>query len=132
MPEPPTLDELRAAAVADCRRSMEAKARLGVTLDGAMGVAGHLVDAMEAGRSLIATMREVEAHASRQAATDAIRAYESARHRCRLRLVAVAIAEGASDADLCKLWKMSPEMVRRARRELARLDEQEAASAPAE
>ena len=105
---------------------MEANAELATVMEGAMQVAAELVDAMERGEPLIGTMRTRQAADARLAATTAIRAYESARHRSRLRLIAVAIAEGATDADLCELWKMSSEMVRRAKREIAELDAAEA------
>jgi hypothetical protein len=119
--EPVDLDQLRAAAVADAKRSMAANAELTTVMEGTMRVAAELVDAMERGEPLIGTMRSHEAADARIAATTAIRTYESARHRSRLRLIAVAIAEGATDADLCDLWKMSSEMVRRAKREIAEL-----------
>jgi len=116
------LDRLRAVAAADARRSMAANAELATVMEGTMEVAAELVDAMERGESLIGTMRALQAADARIAATTTIRAYESARHRSRLRLIAVAIAEGATDADLCDLWKMSSEMVRRAKREIAELE----------
>jgi len=94
-----------------------------------MQVAAELADAMERGETLIDVMRERQAADARLAATTAIRTFESARHRSRLRLVAVAIAEGATDAELCDLWKMSSEMVRRAKREIAELDADEASGA---
>ena len=118
----PDLDRLRADAVADARRSIEAFAGLTTVMEGAMRVVAELVDAMERGETLIHIMREREAGDARVAATTAIRTYESARHRSRLRLIAVAIAEGATDADLRDMWKVSSEMVRRAKREIAELD----------
>lgn len=124
--ESPDLDRLRAAAVADARRSMEANTELATVMEETMRVAAELVDAMERGESLIGTMRARKAADARLAATGAIRTYETARHRSRLRLIAVAITEGATDADLCELWKMSSEMVRRAKREIAELDSVEA------
>jgi len=105
---------------------MEADAELAVVMEGVMRVAAELVDAMERGEPLIATMRARRAADARLAATTAIRTYESTRHRSRLRLIAVAMAEGATDGELCELWKMSSEMVRRAKREIAGLDAVEA------
>ena len=129
-PGDPDLDRLRATAVADSKRSMEANAELATVMEGTMQVAAELVDAMARGDTLIGTMRAHRAADSRLAATTAIRNYESARHRARLRLIAVAIAEGATDADLCELWNMSSEMVRRSKREIAELEASEVSGAP--
>ena len=104
---------------------MRANAELASVMEGAMLVAAELVEAMERGESLIEAMRTRQAADSRLAATTAIRAYESARHRSRLRLIEVAIAEGATDAELCELWKMSSEMVRRSKREIVDLEASE-------
>ena len=123
--ESPDLDRLRSAAVADARRSMRANAELASVMEGTMLVAAELVEAMERGEPLIEAMRTCKAADSRLAATTAIRAYESARHRSRLRLIEVAIAEGATDAELCELWKMSSEMVRRSKREISDLEASE-------
>jgi hypothetical protein len=123
--EPPDLERLRDAAVTDARRSIAAHGELSTVMEGTMQVASELVAAMEQGRPLIDTMRARRAADARLAATTAIRSYESARHRARIRLVAVALAEGATDAELCELWNMSYEMVRRAKREIAELQASE-------
>jgi hypothetical protein len=102
---------------------MAANAALMTVMERTMEVAAELVTAMERGESLTEAMRARRASAFRVAATDAIRAFESSRHRARLRLIAVAAAEGATDADLCDLWSMSSEMVRRAKRELVDLEQ---------
>jgi hypothetical protein len=59
----------------------------------------------------------------RPAQSTAIRLFENARHRLRLHLVRVAIAEGATDAEICELWSFSNEMVRRIKKEIAELEE---------
>ena len=71
-------------------------------------------------------MRARRADDARRATTTAIRTQESAHHRSRLRLIAVAIAEAATDAERCELWKMSTETERRAKWEIAGLDAVEA------
>jgi hypothetical protein len=59
----------------------------------------------------------------RPALSTAIRLFENARHRLRLHLVRVAIAEGASDREICELWSFSYEMVRRIKKEIAQFEE---------
>ena len=73
------------------------------------------------GGSLLKTLGDVKSHEIRPVLTAAIRAFERSRHRFRLRLIAVAMAEGATDQDLRHLWSISHEMVRRAKRELTAL-----------
>ena len=58
----------------------------------------------------------------RPALSTAIRLYENARHRLRLHLVRLAIAEGATDSEICELWNFSYEMVRRIKKEITKLE----------
>ena len=115
-------ERLRRAAVRDARAAMAASRDLSEAMDAAMRVAGDLVDALEGGESLIATMRKHRAWEARMSATEAIHHYEVARRTSRARLVAVVLAEGASDGDVQALWEVSPEMVRRIKRQIASMD----------
>ncbi len=88
----------------------------------------EVVDAIASGQSFTDTMRVNHSSEVRPALSTAIRLYENARHRLRLHLVRVAIAEGASDSEICELWSFSYEMVRRIKKEIAKF---EAAGVPA-
>ncbi len=118
----PDGDRLRRAAVRDARAAMAACRDLSEAMDAAMQVAGDLVDGLEDGEPLIAAMRQHRAWEARMSATEAIHRYEVARRTSRARLVAVVLAEGASDADVQELWNVSPEMVRRIKRQIASMD----------
>ena len=101
--------------------TMEAAAALTDVMEATGRAVGELRAAMSSDRSLIEAMRVQDAASKRIELTDAIRRFESARHRARMRMIAVAYAEGATDADICDLWQMSSEMVRRAKKEIAGL-----------
>ncbi len=113
------LDGLRRAAVRDARAAMAACHALSEAMDIAMRVAGELVEGLEHGECLVTAMRRRRAWETRMSATEAIHRYEVARRTSRARLVAVALAEGASDAEIQELWNVSAEIVRRIKRQIA-------------
>jgi hypothetical protein len=82
-----------------------------------------MMQTMGEGTSLLDTLHANHPDEIRPLLTSAIRNFERARHRARLRLIAVAIAEGASDQDVRHPWSVSHEMVRRAKRELTEIDD---------
>lgn len=116
------LEGLRRAAIRDARAAMDACHDLSESMDAAMQVAGELLDGLEDGKPLIDAMRRHRAWEARVSATEAIRRYEVARRTSRARLVAVVLAEGASDGEVQELWHVSPEMVRRIKRQIASMD----------
>ena len=81
-----------------------------------------VLDAITAGRPFVDTMRVNGSSDVRPALSTAIRLYENARHRLRLHLVRLAIAEGATDSEICELWNFSYEMVRRIKKEITKLE----------
>ena len=113
------VEVLRRLAVRDARAAMAACRDLSEAMDAAMQVAGELVDDLEDGEALGAAMRKHRAWEARVSATEAIHHYEVARRTSRARLVAVVLAEGATDSEVQELWNVSPEMVRRIKRQIA-------------
>jgi hypothetical protein len=83
----------------------------------------EVLEAISSGRPLVEAMHANRSFEVRPAQSTAIRLFENARHRLRLHLVRVAIAEGATDAEICELWSFSNEMVRRIKKEIAELEE---------
>jgi hypothetical protein len=82
-----------------------------------------VVEAITSGRSFTEAMRVNHSSEVRPALSTAIRLYENARHRLRLHLVRAAIAEGATDGEICELWSFSHEMVRRIKKEIRKFED---------
>ncbi len=115
------IDSLRQAAVTDCRALLAAEAELTAQLQHHANVTEVMMRTMADGDSLVETLRSNDSAQIRPALSNSVRAFERARHRARVRLIAVAMAEGATDQDIRELWNISREIVTRAKRELAAL-----------
>ena len=83
----------------------------------------EVLDAIASGQPFTDAMRVNRSSEVRPALSTAIRLYENARHRLRLHLVRVAIAEGATDGEICELWSFSYEMVRRIKKEITKFED---------
>jgi CRP-like cAMP-binding protein len=115
------IDSLRQAAVSDCHALLAAETELTAQLQHHAKVTEAMMRTMEHGDSLVDTLRSNDSAQIRPALSNSVRAFERARHRARVRLIAVAMAEGATDQDIRELWNISREIVTRAKRELAAL-----------
>jgi hypothetical protein len=122
---PEDFERLRQNAVIAMRANVAALVALRTGLSAQADVSSSLISTLESGHPVPAKLVQVKSHEIRPALTAAIRAFERTRHRARLRLIAVTIAEGANDQDVRELWSISQEMVRRAKREIAELDDVE-------
>ena len=131
MPTPdectPAADLLDAVSAAAEEHTSAARA-LVEELDRNSHVTRDVLDAIASGRPITDSMRDNHSHEVRPALYTAIRLFENARHRLRLHLVRVAMAEGATDSEICELWNFSNEMVRRIKKEILTF---EAAGVPA-
>jgi|GEM_PF-1927504 CRP-like cAMP-binding protein len=116
-----TISALRRAAATDCQALLVAEADLTAQLQQHAEVTESMIRTMEDGGSLLDTLRANDSQRLRPALSNSVRAFERARHRARVRLIAVAMAEGATDQDVRELWNISREIVTRAKRELALL-----------
>ncbi len=125
------LEHLRNEAAVALARNRIALRDLQAELTHHDGVSATMIDTLESGESLLDTFVAVKSSEIRPALTGAIRVFERTRHRARIRLTAVAYAEGASDEDIRQIWNMSREMVRRAKREIVEIgDEAEVPLSP--
>jgi len=122
-PDDGDLARLRHNAAADLRANVAALDALQQQLTHHAGVSRTMIGTLSDGGSLLDTLEAVDSHEIRPELTAAIRSFERSRHRARLRLMAVAMAEGADDQDVRHLWNISHEMVRRAKRELGDLED---------
>ncbi len=120
-PDPCELDRLRRQAAVALARNVVALQDLQAELARHADVSETMIGTLSDSDSLLDTFEAVKSHEVRPALTNAIRNFERTRHRARIRLTAVAFAEGASDEDVRKIWSISREMIRRAKRELAEL-----------
>ena len=118
------LEHLRNEAAVALARNRIALRDLQAELTHHDGVSATMIDTLESGESLLDTFVAVKSSEIRPALTGAIRVFERTRHRARIRLTAVAYAEGASDEDIRQIWNMSREMVRRAKREIVEIGDE--------
>jgi hypothetical protein len=117
------LAHLRRDAAVDLRSDVDALHALEEELTRHGAVSETMIRTLTSAGSLVETLETVDSNGIRPALTAAIRKFERSRHRARLQLIAVAMAEGATDRDVRHLWNISNEMVRRAKRELTSLDD---------
>ncbi len=118
-------DQLRQNATVAMQTSLTALQALQSDLANHAEISSALIAGVSAGQPLPDILLRINSPEVRPALTSTIRAFERARHRARLRLIAVALAEGASDQDIRQLWSLSQEMVRRAKREITEIDDVE-------
>jgi hypothetical protein len=116
-------EDLVAVVAAAADAHVEAARELIDQLDHNCQFTRELVDAVTSGEPLTGAMVAQRSFEVRPALSTSIRLFENARHRLRLHLVRVAIAEGASDAEICELWSFSNEMVRRIKKEISKFEE---------
>jgi hypothetical protein len=116
-------EDLLAVVTAAAQAHIEAANGLVEELDRSCEFTREVLDAISSGRPLAEAMSAKRSTEVRPALSDAIRLFENARHRLRLHLVRIAIAEGVTDTEICELWSFSAEMVRRIKKEIAKLEE---------
>ena len=122
-PRSSDLARLRQNAASALQANVAAQVALQSALVDQAETCRSLIGALEVGQPVPGMLVKVSSHEARPALTARIRAFERTRHRARLRLIEVAIAEGATDQDVRELWSISQEMVRRAKREIAELED---------
>lgn len=72
-----------------------------------------LLDEVRVDHEITGVLPEIHADTWRSAVTDAIRGFEAARHRVRLLLVAIEVAEGRSIGEVAKSWGVSRQLASR-------------------
>ncbi len=114
--------EARERAVLDMERMLEAATILREDLDGHVAVCQEVLDGIRREVGLEAVLDEINSRAWRPRMTDALTAYARLRHRARLRLIALGVAEGMTVTDVERSWSITKQLANRSIREADTLD----------
>ena len=116
-------DRLRNAAQSALRGHIKAADLHRAQLVENEDVTGRLLDAVFRKVPVLDALQSNDSGEVRVSMSTAIRKFERARHDARVRLISLAIDEGASDQDILRTWNFNREMLRRSKIEIAALEE---------
>jgi len=119
---PTDTTEVRRRTVAEMERMLEAAAILREDLDGHIAVCEVVLEGVRNEEHLGAVLDAASSRTWRPKLTDALTAYERLRHRARLRLIGLGVAEGMTEADVERHWSITRQLANRSIREAGRLD----------
>ncbi len=114
--------ELRRRADEEIERLIESAAVLRHDLEQHEEVCRLILEGMRAGEPLGSVLETAESHRWRPKLTDSLSVYEKLRHKARLRLIAVGLAEGMTTGDVQYHWAVTRQLASRAVREAGKLD----------
>jgi D-serine deaminase-like pyridoxal phosphate-dependent protein len=106
-------DPLRSEAADRIVRLMDATSALRSQLDTQQSVSAVVLAAVLDDVPVSYVLPEVRADKRRSALTESIKEFELARHQTRLVLVAMAVDEGMSIADVARAWGVSRQLASR-------------------
>ena len=112
----------RRRAILEMERLLEAADALRQDLDGHVEVCRAVLEGIRREDDLGMVLDEAGSRTWRPRMTDALTSYERLRHRARLRLVALGLAEGMTVADIQRHWSITKQLANRSIREAERLD----------
>ena len=113
---------VRARAELEMTRLIDAAVNLRRDLESHEAVCRSVLEGIRAGRPLGPVLETAESAAWRPRMTESLSLYEKLRHRARLRLIALGVAEGMTSGDIQHHWAITRQLASRAVREAAGLD----------
>jgi len=113
---------LRRRAEEEMNRLLEAAVTLRHDLEHHESVCRTVLEGLHAGEPLGPVLEATESDQWRPRLTESLGLYERLRHRARLRLIAVGLAEGMTSGDVQHHWAITRQLASRAVREIAELD----------
>ena len=113
---------LRDRALEEMERLLEAATTLRTDLEEHEAVCRIIIDASGRVTRSAPILEDVHSHKLRPKLTDSLGAYERLRHKARLRLIALGVAEGMTPADIQRQWAITRQLTSRALREIKELD----------
>jgi hypothetical protein len=114
--------EARRRAVTEMERLLEAAVVLREELDGHVAICQAVLEGVRNEDALGAVLDASSSRTWRPKMTDALTAYERLRHRARLRLIGLGVAEGMTVADVERHWSITRQLANRSIREAGQLD----------
>jgi hypothetical protein len=109
----PTVATLKELAANGIEELIGVTSILRSELDAHEATCRTLLDEVRIDHEITGVLPEIHADTWRSAVTDAIRGFEAARHRVRLLLVAIEVAEGRSIGEVAKSWGVSRQLASR-------------------
>ena len=106
----------------DMRIHLEAAGRLRSDLKTHEEVSRRIMEAVKHGNPLLETLREEESATWRPKLSDSIRTFERLRHRARLRLISIGLAEGMTVQEVACEWGITRQLAARYVKEIEALD----------
>jgi len=105
--------ELKVSTADGIEELIGATAVLRSELNSHEAICRKLLNEVRVDHDMTGVLPEIHADSWRSAVTDAIRGFEAARHRVRLLLVAIEVAEGLSIGEVAKSWGVSRQLASR-------------------
>jgi hypothetical protein len=119
---PAEATEARRKAVLEMEQLLHAASDLRDDLDGHIGVCKEIIEGLGREEDLGVVLDRVRSHEWRPKLTDALTTYERLRHRARLRLIALGVAEGMTVDDVERHWSITRQLANRSIRDAGQLD----------
>lgn len=119
--EPAAPAELRTAIIASAERFREATSRLRGILDLADHNIDLLLDHVATDVPVATVLEELDIARVREAITDAVSEFSMSRHRLRLSIFSLLVAEGMTSSEIAVLWGFSRQMAMKQIRKLDNL-----------
>jgi hypothetical protein len=113
---------LRMRAEEEMIRLIEAAGNLRSDLEHHEAVCRTILEGIRIGDPLGPVLEATGSSTWRPRLTESLGLYERLRHRARLRLIAVGLAEGMTSSDIQYYWAITRQLASRAVREVAELD----------
>jgi len=112
----------RQRALQEMEQLLEAATALRKDLEGHEAVCREIIAGVRGGGSLASVLDGAGSRTWRPRLTDSLSTYERLRHRARLRLIALGVAEGMTVTDVEYHWSITKQLANRALREIEQLD----------
>jgi len=119
--EPAAPAELRTAIIASAERFREATSRLRGILDLVDHNIDLLLDHVATDVPVATVLEELDIARVREAITDAVSEFSTSRHRLRLSIFSLLVAEGMTSSEIAVLWGFSRQMAMKQIRKLDNL-----------
>jgi len=112
----------RASALDEMRQLLAAAQALRADLEVHETACRLIIERIGAGHELAPALDEIGSQDLRPQLTRSLSAYERLRHRARLRLIALGVAEGMTSGDIQRHWAITRQLAGRALQEIRELD----------
>jgi hypothetical protein len=115
-------DDVRRRALEEMERLLDAAHALQRDLEEHEEACRRIIAEVRAGEELGAVLESAHSDKLRPQLTDSMNNFERLRHKARIRVIALGVAEGMTTADIQRHWSITRQLASRAKREIETLD----------